>query len=114
MSRYTARLREREKRLAPPVRPEYSVVLWMQDDDPPEWATEAFRPYIPTDRGVDTLSRDWRARRGDRQAIVPRDAGRLRADGAGIHDPLGQSQRRRLGLSARWGVLAMDTVAAPS
>ena len=45
MSRYAARLRELEKRLAPPERPECRVVLWVHDDDPPRWAQAAIRPY---------------------------------------------------------------------
>lgn len=49
MSRYSARIRQLEKRLGPePQRPPV-VVLWLMfDGDVPAWATEAIRPYLPT------------------------------------------------------------------
>ena len=56
MSRYTARLKALEKRLAPPERPMGPIVVWTmaepvfgeEEFHPPAWAEEAIRPHMPT------------------------------------------------------------------
>ena len=53
MNRYRSRIHALEAKLMPPERPQRPFVIWMITDtgDPPAWAEQAIRPYMPTQTG---------------------------------------------------------------